>query len=573
MSLPVENKVRRSRKQPKSLDSGQLPLLDLGNAEKHSKIVGSPESTDITAYWKIGTAEYNAFCDVVKQKSGLTNHGTSLSPRTLDSRIKVLGMKLNSDGTVEQVEAFGRGCLHFCQSRQFIAGTFRLDDKLAVPLESEKELTEDVAAKEVVRFFKEQTTSKKRLIDLLLEESKFSQARVEDLAGLLSSCREIGPTELQSEVHKLLVEKARPLARFLTFIDCMDQPLSNRFVSLSDFRESTHYSKALVQNWQISRFIWERVGFAAGQRDLYFRSNETQTTSIDDSVPKGLIIVSGSTNSSKSRIAQCLALSAIRRRIFQRIYDGSIRVPHLVTYEDPIEGWNVEAMGRNIPLAPMVQKEDATKLVSAFMKISRTVLKRTNSTQAEKEQDIPSSLALGFCLTTREKKKDASSIRQVLRDALRQTPSCVYIGEVRNRNEWKEIVSFAGTGHLVIATTHSESLSEAMHRVLSASNSSSAAGRREVSSKILACLHLKKASISSDCEAVLPSMWKRSSVSVNSLVAEGLSSIVPNGGSVLGRGDFLEKCLEQWKSVRSIAESSSAMNRARSLDAKEILSE
>jgi hypothetical protein len=123
--------------------------------------------------------------------------------------------------------------------------------------------------------------------------------------------------------------------------------------------------------------------------------------------PSGLVVIAGTTGCGKSDLAR----DFIKRVLMSDAPRNSSkeRFPHVVTFEDPIEGWKV-----------LTEKEGF-------------------------ESSSPvSGMENGICLTAREKGVDTDSLKQSLLDARRQTPSCVYVSEVREPEEWKEVLDFAG---------------------------------------------------------------------------------------------------------------------------------
>lgn len=68
----------------------------------------------------------------------------------------------------------------------------------------------------------------------------------------------------------------------------------------------------------------------------------------------------------------------------------------------------------------------------------------------------------------REVGRDTPSYEQALLDALRQDPDVVVVGEMRRPETIRLTLDAAETGHLVITTMHSGSVSEALHRIVSA---------------------------------------------------------------------------------------------------------
>jgi len=211
-----------------------------------------------------------------------------------------------------------------------------------------------------------------------------------------------------------------------------------------------------------------------------------------DSGEHGLVVIAGRTGSGKSQIA---------RKLIQGYLQGGPaagqggRTPHLVTYEDPIEK---EFMG------PEVGNADCTQ---------------------------------------REFPEDADSLDGVLLNALRQTPKVVFVGEVRDGGAWKRLLEFAGTGHLVITTAHAGSLVEAMGNILKETDSHTPATRSIVADRLLAVVHLKNATAGkSNVSFLIPAIWHRTPLGIKALMAEGLSSLLPNtppeleaAGGVRGR--------------------------------------
>jgi len=243
----------------------------------------------------------------------------------------------------------------------------------------------------------------------------------------------------------------------------------------------------------------------------------------------GLVVVTGTTNSAKSVIARGLIHKHLEGAIaeYDRLAanDFAPRRPHLVTFEDPIETYY--AIG---------PKGDANA--------------------------PPSQLAqsLGIDYTPRERGIDVQSLDIACRDALRQTPAVFYVGEVRDRDEWENVLNFAGTGHLVVTTAHAGSLVEAMERILMAVRARSAGERGHFAQRILAVIHLAAFSVGEKL-AHVPSIWRRTPSGVAALVADGLASVLPhNPGKVfpdtcpsLGRrwfahqlrGEMSEKLIEE----------------------------
>jgi hypothetical protein len=103
----------------------------------------------------------------------------------------------------------------------------------------------------------------------------------------------------------------------------------------------------------------------------------------------------------------------------------------------------------------------------------------------------PSRNPEGVNYTARQKGRDVGLLEEALADALRQTPTVVFVGETRDRKEWELLLNFAATGHLVVTTAHAGSLVEAMHNIFEARRVKTRAQRSEVAHKLLGVIHLK----------------------------------------------------------------------------------
>ncbi len=129
-------------------------------------------------------------------------------------------------------------------------------------------------------------------------------------------------------------------------------------------------------------------------------------------------------------------------------------------------------------------------------------------------------------------------------DARRQTPKCVYIGELRRPNEWRQVMDFAGSGHLIVVTTHAASVAESMSRILSGCDAKTPADRRQWAGFLRGIVHLEKPEIKhagDSKEIVLPSLWRGIGSARNALVTSGLSSVVPNSQFLDSRLAYFEK--------------------------------
>jgi hypothetical protein len=213
--------------------------------------------------------------------------------------------------------------------------------------------------------------------------------------------------------------------------------------------------------------------------------------------PAGLVVITGTTGSGKSTIVRGLIDLYLRNPSnIERWYDRE-RVPHLVTYEDPIES--------------LLYTQPETDLDRRWLDY-----------------------------TPRQKKVDVKDLRNAIACALRQTPAAFYVGEVRDINEWMQLLEFAGTGHLIFTTAHAGSLVEAMGKIFGATRAMSAARRAIVADRLLALVHLRLDRIAAPWtlpngivrpfakNVAIPALWHRTVNGAMALMAEGQSSLLPH---------------------------------------------
>ncbi|WP_298833014.1 PilT/PilU family type 4a pilus ATPase [uncultured Piscinibacter sp.] len=67
----------------------------------------------------------------------------------------------------------------------------------------------------------------------------------------------------------------------------------------------------------------------------------------------------------------------------------------------------------------------------------------------------------------REVGRDTNSLQVGLKNALRQAPDCIMIGEIRDRETMTSAISYALSGHLVLSTLHANNSYHALGRILS----------------------------------------------------------------------------------------------------------
>jgi twitching motility protein PilU len=61
---------------------------------------------------------------------------------------------------------------------------------------------------------------------------------------------------------------------------------------------------------------------------------------------------------------------------------------------------------------------------------------------------------------------DTESLGAALRNALRQAPDCILIGEIRDTETMSAALAYAQSGHLVLATLHASNASKALNRIV-----------------------------------------------------------------------------------------------------------
>ena len=67
----------------------------------------------------------------------------------------------------------------------------------------------------------------------------------------------------------------------------------------------------------------------------------------------------------------------------------------------------------------------------------------------------------------REIGTDTESLQVALRNALRQAPDVILIGEIRDRETMSAAIAYSQSGHLVLATLHANNSYQALNRILS----------------------------------------------------------------------------------------------------------
>lgn len=72
----------------------------------------------------------------------------------------------------------------------------------------------------------------------------------------------------------------------------------------------------------------------------------------------------------------------------------------------------------------------------------------------------------GCIVTQREVGVDTESFEVALKNCLRQAPDVIMIGEIRTRESMQHAIEFAETGHLCLATLHSNNANQALERII-----------------------------------------------------------------------------------------------------------
>lgn len=221
----------------------------------------------------------------------------------------------------------------------------------------------------------------------------------------------------------------------------------------------------------------------------------------------GLIIISGSTNSMKTKLALGLMHLLLEKMMKKWLKDHK-RKPHLVTCEDNIEQY--------------------------FVELNR--LKLLEECFVSPPRDLP--FQQGFwlshdCLpdyTPRMLQVDTPSLNGAINDALRMTPAIFYGGEIRDRKDWSELYRLAQS-HLVVATTHSYSIVNTFCVLRDSLNIDSPPQRSDLASSIRGVVHLRAGELpvagNRKMDFVLPACWIHTPASVTGFASVGIASIVP----------------------------------------------
>ena len=67
----------------------------------------------------------------------------------------------------------------------------------------------------------------------------------------------------------------------------------------------------------------------------------------------------------------------------------------------------------------------------------------------------------------REMGSDTRAFQTALKNALRQAPDCIFIGEIRDKETMSQAIAYAQSGHLCLATLHANNAYHALSRIIS----------------------------------------------------------------------------------------------------------
>ncbi len=217
--------------------------------------------------------------------------------------------------------------------------------------------------------------------------------------------------------------------------------------------------------------------------------------------PSGLLVITGRTKSRKTTWTTLLAR-------------------HL---------WNAATIGwREVP-KPFIFAEDTPEILPQLVHLLAQDFQAEKTSPKQPLQGYLDRLALKEIGGS----EPQQTLKAILEEALRETPYVVFVGEVRDPDDWNQILEFARTGHRIVATTHAGSVAESFTRILGAVNCQDRPSRAEVIQSISGIINLKGISVAGapGYETVVPSAWWGTPLSRKQLVAHGLASLVSNSAS------------------------------------------
>jgi twitching motility protein PilT len=177
-------------------------------------------------------------------------------------------------------------------------------------------------------------------------------------------------------------------------------------------------------------------------------------------MPMGMVLITGPTGSGKST-----TLAALINRIARR------RSAHVITIEDPIE----------------------------FLFLD----------------DVAS-------ISQREVGTDTPSFSQALRNAMRQDPDVIMVGEMRDQETISTVITAAETGHLVFSTLHTNSATQSIDRILDSAPPSQQKQLRVQLEQVLKAVVSMKLVPRLDGQGMVPALEiMRSTPRISSLILKG----------------------------------------------------
>jgi Tfp pilus assembly ATPase PilU len=269
----------------------------------------------------------------------------------------------------------------------------------------------------------------------------------------------------------------------------------------------------IARNFDIARILWQAI---QGKKPTEKGADSPQI----EKPASGLLVIAGATNSGKSELAKSIVGDYLQRR---RLAERD-KMLNLITLEDPIEAWLADATNENT---------------------------------------IRSFYNLGVCYIPRQLHKDTDSLKSALKDSKRQSPECFYVGEIREKNDWKEAIEFASSGHLIVVTTHATNLRETIQRILNATESESPQRRKIVADALCAVIHARFIDYKlgdKKHKVQAPTFWVANSKSRNELVRDGLSSIIGNQSTCFNRQQLAIETLKRFSNSSGGMPPSPAMN-------------
>ena len=240
-----------------------------------------------------------------------------------------------------------------------------------------------------------------------------------DVRGLLREMAERGASDLYLTIDSPPVIRVEGVNHALDAAPLAPTEVEAFAYSLMTDRQRAVFEEQLEMNLGISSSQHGRfrinVFRQRGAVGIVVRQIKTAIPTIDDlGLPlilkdivltkRGLVLVTGATGSGKSTTLAAMV-----------DWRNTNSTGHIVTIEDPIE----------------------------FMHPHRRCL--------------VSQREIGF---------DTHSYATALKNALRQAPDLILIGEVRDRETMEAAITFADTGHLCLATLHSNNANQALERIM-----------------------------------------------------------------------------------------------------------